>query len=106
MDFDLMIREIKKLSEVLSGKSSDVHVVFRGYSAGITKPWKVSCEAKEFEAENHDLAASMLLDFIRGELVRKMSFAEQEILKYKRALETPITKKPLEIVCAETASVN
>lgn len=87
MEFEDNIKEIRRIfSLIVDGKDSDVHLTFRGYSHGITKPWVLKIDVKEVVHEDHEQAAVELLLLLKKELAEKISNLEKQASHYRKAL--------------------
>lgn len=87
MDFEKNIREILKLTAILSNKdSNEVYVTYKGTSNGITKPWQIRCGNNEIVHETSDGAAAELVKTLKKELLDRIISTERQAADYKKAL--------------------
>lgn len=86
MDFERNIKEIRKLVSTLSGKDSEVYIIYKGTSHGVTKPWNVRCGNSELVHESCEGAAEDLVKILKKELMDKITSTERQVADYKKAL--------------------
>lgn len=86
MSFDADIKAIKKLVSAICGGDNEVFITFRGYSAGITKPWMIKCGSRELTHEQHDVGAQELLAQLKKELRDKIASTERQADDYRKVL--------------------
>jgi hypothetical protein len=87
MDISSTVKTIHSLHKTISGKSDiDLIMVFKGYDAGISKPFIARIEAKECLHATFEGALKGLLTLLKGELATKVKFAEEEAIRLKSVL--------------------
>jgi hypothetical protein len=86
MSFAANVKNIKKLTAILTGKDADVVLTYKGLNFGVTKPWHLRCEAREMCHETYDGAAQELADLLKKELADRISFTEKQTAEYKKTL--------------------
>jgi hypothetical protein len=97
MDFEQYIVDIKKLTKAISKKESEVFITYKGYELGISKPWHIKCDTKEFYSESHLNAAQSLYNILIEELKRKISATEDQVFSYKESLTEIVNHPGLEL---------
>jgi hypothetical protein len=86
MDFEVTLKEIKKLHWAISNKEADVLITFKGNGYGVTKPWNLRCDGREVNGESHTTAAAALLKMLEKELREKVQMLEAQTNSFKQVL--------------------
>jgi len=87
MDFEQTIRDIKKIFTIITdGKEADVHLLFKGTTHGVTKPWIIKIDSKEAIHETYEGAADELLLKLKSELAKKIADLKAQVISYEKHL--------------------
>lgn len=86
MDFNTNIKNIKKLTQLLTGKDVDVFITYKGTALGVTKPWNIRCGERDLNSATHESAAVELVNLLREEMATKISFTKKQAAEYEKAL--------------------
>jgi hypothetical protein len=86
MSFSDNIRNIKKLTAILTTKDADVVITYKGNGFGLTKCWNIRCDAREYNAETYEDAASLLIVELKKELKEKINFTNKQAAEYMKTL--------------------
>lgn len=86
MNFDSLIKDIKKLYQIVHNKDVEVVLTYKGTAFGVTKPWHLRCDQREVNNETHDGAAIALFDVLKEELRTKIFSAEKSTADLKKVL--------------------
>ena len=86
MNFETYVIDIKKLTKAINNKEAEVFITYRGFNLGITKPWHIKCDLKEFYHETHEGAAKALYESLKLDLINKIQSSEEQAARYKESL--------------------
>jgi hypothetical protein len=88
MNFEALVKDIKKLYNSLSGKDVDVILTYRGTSYGLETPWLLRCDSREIVHKNHEEAALQMFEMLKKELAHKAMSLESQATEYRRTLNS------------------
>jgi hypothetical protein len=86
MTFEKIIIEIRRIHYIATNKDSDVHIVYKGTSHGITKPWNIKVDNKESDGTTELEAALNLFNLVKNDLSDRIKFMENQAASWKEAL--------------------
>ena len=86
MTFEKIVIEIRRIHYIATNKDSDVHIVYKGTSHGITRPWNIKIDTKEADGTNELEAALNLFDLVKKDLSDRIKFMENQAASWKKEL--------------------
>ena len=86
MTFEKIIIEIKRIHGIATNKNSEVFIVYKGTSHGVTKPWNIKIDNHESNGTTEMEAALNLFTIVKTDLSDRIRFMEQQANDWKEAL--------------------
>jgi hypothetical protein len=86
MDFDEIVKEIKRIHSISTNKDSEVYLTYKGTSGGISKPFNLKIDNREANATSSKEAALALFLLIKDDMLSKITVMEKQVSFYKEAL--------------------
>lgn len=84
-ELESLIKEIRKIYQLLFNKECDLYITFKGTSLGVS-PYNIRIDNREANGLVMESAANELLNLLKKELAEKISRLESEASHLRKAL--------------------